>query len=87
MPKDEFDPEDPLEAIAVELPSNEDTLLPMAECFIEEFMRMGYSQEQILGLFGNPMYTGPLLFTRTRGTEAAKQLITDTFKKWGRLSA
>jgi len=42
MPKDEFDLEDPLEAVAVELPSDEDTLVPMAECFIEEFMRMGY---------------------------------------------
>ena len=84
MPKDEFDPEDPLEAIAVELPSTEDTLVPMAECFIEEFMRMGYSQADILGLFQNPMYAGPLMVTRARGTEFIRQLIADTFRKWGK---
>ena len=84
MPKDEFDVEDPFEAVAVELPADEDTLTPMAECFIEEFMRMGYSAERILGLFTNPMYSGPLLFTKARGTAAVKQLIADTFKKWGK---
>jgi hypothetical protein len=84
MPKDEFDPEDPLEAVAVELPSDEDTLVPMAETFIEEFMRMGYSQEQILGLFTHPMYAGPLMVTRARGTAFVRQLIADTFQKWGR---
>ena len=42
MPKDEFDPQDPLEPVAVELPADEDTLAPMAEAFIEEFMWMGY---------------------------------------------
>ena len=84
MPKDEFDPEDPLEAVAVELPCDEDTLVPMAECFIEEFMRMGYSPEEILGLFQHPLYAGPLMVTRTRGTAFVRQLIADTFKKWGR---
>jgi len=84
MPKDEFDLEDPLEAVAVELPSDEDTLVPMAECFIEEFMRMGYSQEQVFGLFTNPMYAGPLMVTRARGTAFVRQLIADTFAKWGK---
>lgn len=84
MPKDEYDLEDPLEAIAVELPSDEDTLVPMAECFIEEFMRSGYSQEQVLGLFQNPLYAGPLMVTRARGTAFVRQLIAETFAKWGK---
>jgi hypothetical protein len=84
MPKDEYDPEDPLEAIAVELPSDEDTLVPMAECFIEEFMLSGYSQEQVFGLFQNPLYAGPLMVTRARGTAFVRQLIAETFTKWGK---
>jgi hypothetical protein len=84
MPKHELDPEDPLAAVAVELPSDEDTLIPMAECFIEEFMRMGFSQEQIAGLFADPRYAGPLLVTRHHGTAFVKQLIADTFRKWGK---
>lgn len=84
MPKDEFDPEDPMEAVAVELPADEDTLVPMAECFIEEFMRMGYSQAQIAGMFENPFYAGLLMVTRARGREFVRQLIADTFRKWGK---
>jgi hypothetical protein len=84
MPKHELDPEDPLEAVAVALPSDEDTLIPMAECFIEEFMRMGYSPEQIAGLFANPLYAGPLLVTRRHGTAFVNQLIAETFARWGR---
>jgi len=84
MPKHELDPEDPLEAVAVALPSDEDTLIPMAECFIEEFMRMGYSPEQIAGLFANPLYAGPLVVTRRHGTAFVHQLIAETFARWGR---
>ena len=36
MPKDEFDFEDPLELNGAALLSDEDTLQPMAECFVEE---------------------------------------------------
>jgi hypothetical protein len=84
MPKDEFDPEDPLEAVVIQLPSTEDTLVPMAECFVEEFMRMGYSPADILAMFQNPFYAGPLMVTRARGTAFVKQLIADTFRKWGK---
>jgi hypothetical protein len=84
MPKDEFDPEDPLEAVAVQLPSDEDTLVPMAETFIEELMRMGYSQKQIFDLFQHPHYAGLLMVTRARGTAFVRQLIADTFRKWGK---
>lgn len=83
MPKDEFDLEDPLEGVAVEVPAEEDTLTPMAECFIEEFMRMGYSAERILGLFTNPMYAGPLLFTQARETAAADSAQQDVAGNWG----
>ena len=84
MPKDEFDPEDPLEAIAVELPCDEDTLVPMAECFVEEFMRLGKKERQILALFDNPFYAGAHLVYRARGPEFVRQLIADTFAKWGK---
>lgn len=82
MPKDEFDPQDPLEAIAVELPCDEDTLVPMAEAFIEEYLRMGKNERQILALFDNPFYAGMHLVYRARGAEFVRQLIADTFAKW-----
>ena len=48
MPKDEFDFEDPLELNGMAFLTVEDTTDAMCECFIEEFMRMGYSAKQIL---------------------------------------
>jgi hypothetical protein len=84
MPKDEFDPDDPMEAVAMELPCDEDTLVPMAECFVEEFMRMGYDEKQILGMFMDPFFAGPHMVLKARGGEFIERLIADTFEKWGR---
>ena len=58
MPKDEFDPDDPLELNGLAFLTQEDTTDVMCECFIEEFMRMGYNPKQILALFRNPQYLG-----------------------------
>ena len=59
MPKDEFDFEDPFELNGMAFLTHEDTTDDMAECFIEEFMRMGYGSKQIFALFKNPHYLGP----------------------------
>ena len=73
MPKDEFDFEDPLELNGVALLTHEDTTDEMAECFIEEFMRMGYNHKQILALFRNPHYLGLNMALReTRRTVRAR---------------
>jgi hypothetical protein len=84
MPKDEFDFEDPLELNGVALFSHEDTTNDMAECFTEEFMRMGYSHKQILALFRNPQYLGPNLALQKRGEPVIRDTITEVFARWGR---
>lgn len=84
MPKDEFDFEDPMEFVGVSLQTEEDTMTPMAECFIEEFMLMGYNHKQILALFKNRFYAGPHMVFEQRGEEFVRQLIAGTLAKWGR---
>ena len=86
MPKDEFDFEDPLELNGVALLSDEDTLQPMAECFVEEFMRLGYNHKQILALFRNPHYLGMNMVIQNKGEEFVKDIIAETFARWGRLA-
>ncbi len=57
MPLHEPDSEDPMELVGVRLPADsEESLRMMAECFVEEFARLGYDQEMILELFRNPQY-------------------------------
>jgi len=84
MPKDEFDFEDPFELNGMALLSHEDTTDDMAECFAEEFMRMGYNHKQVLALFRNPQYLGPHMAFEKRGEPFIREIITDVFARWGK---
>jgi hypothetical protein len=84
MPKDEFDFDDPLALSGVALLTEEDTTHSMAECFIEEFMRLGHGPTQVLALFRNPQYQGPHLAWRRRGEPFVRDLIAEVFTRWGR---
>jgi hypothetical protein len=84
MPKDEFDPEDPMELCGVGIVTTEDTSLPMTECFVEEFMRLGYNHKQIMALFRNPYYTGMNMVLQNKGEQLIRDIISEIFAKWGR---
>jgi hypothetical protein len=84
MPKDEFDFDDPLELNGMALLSDEDTTDAMTECFIEEFMRLGWNHKQVLALFRNPHYIGMNMVLQNRGEEYVKNFIVEVFARWGR---
>lgn len=84
MPKDEFDFDDPMELKGVGVGTAEDTTDLMAECFIEEFLRLGYGPTQLLALFRNSNYTGLQMILRNRGEEYVRQSIREVFTRWGR---
>ncbi|MBI5802456.1 MAG: hypothetical protein HZA92_17240 [Verrucomicrobia bacterium] len=84
MPKDEFDFEDPLELNGVAILTEEDTSAEMTGCFAEEFMRMGYNHKQVLALFRNPHYTGPNMVLANKGEPFVRDIIAETFARWGR---
>ena len=82
MPKNECDPEDPLELHGVELATDEVGLREMAFCFAEEFIREGWSEETLLGMFRNPFYKGPYLAWQQKGDEFVRSVIKDALKMW-----
>jgi hypothetical protein len=84
MPKDDFDFEDPLELNAVALLSEQDTTELMTECFVEEFMRLGYNHKQILALFRNPHYLGMNMALQHRGEPFVRTRISEAFARWGK---
>ena len=84
MPKNEFDFEDPLELNGVAFLTEEDTTDAMCECFIEEFMRMGYNAKQVLALFRNPHYLGMNLVLEKRGEQFIRDQIVEIFERWGK---
>jgi len=84
MPKDEFDFEDPMELNGVALFTDEDTTDAMCECFIEEFMRMGYDHVRIFALFRHPHYIGMNMVMQNRGEQFVRDRIEEIFAGWGR---
>ena len=84
MPKDEFDFADPFELNGMAFLSHEDTTEAMTECFIEEFMRLGYNAKQILALFRNPHYTGMNMVVQNRGEQFVFDRIAELFARWGK---
>jgi len=85
MPKDEFDLDDPLVRTGVSLYCTEDTSQAMTECFVEEFIRLGYDPEQLLALFRNPHYWGLHLALQSRGEQFVRDTIAEVFARRGRL--
>jgi hypothetical protein len=84
MPKNEFDFADPLELNGMALLTEEDTTGVMCECFIEEFLRLGHSPDEILALFRDPNYLGMSLVLEKHGEQFVREQITEVFARWGR---
>ena len=81
MPKDEFDEDDPMELVAVALPDGDPD--EMACAIVEEFIRMGVSDQELLHLFHDPFYAGPHAIWRNRGEAYVQQLIDSSRERWG----
>lgn len=86
MPKDEFDFEDPMELNGVALFTDEDTTDAMCDCFIEEFMRMGYDHTRIFALFRQSHYIGMNMVLEKRGEQFVRDRIAGIFAQWGRVA-
>jgi hypothetical protein len=84
MPKDEFDFEDPLELNGMALLTTEDTTDAMCDCFIEEFIRIGYSGKEILAFFHDPNYLGMNMVLEKRSEAFIRERIEEVFAKWGK---
>ncbi len=80
MMKKPFEDDDPMELIGVALPEGD--MEAAAEALVEEFVRMGFDDEQLLHLFKNPFYTGtPQIYQQT-GEEYVRALIEKIRLRW-----
>ncbi len=78
MPYDDPDAGDPMTLHGVLIETEDDgAMREMAECFIEEFARLGFDAGRILKLFTNPGYAGPFLAYQTLGDEAIRAFIDE----------
>lgn len=87
MPTKDYDPEDPMEMIGVELTwrSRGEVTSPlrdMALCFAEEFAREGWDEERLVSMFRNPFYAGPHLAWKQKGDEFVRSVIREAMRMW-----
>ncbi|MEK6799929.1 MAG: hypothetical protein AABZ12_13260 [Planctomycetota bacterium] len=84
MPYDDPDPSDPmtLHGVAVET-SDDDAMQEMAECFIEEYARLGLDADRILHMFNTQGYAGPYLAATVLGKEQIGELVKTVLARWG----
>jgi len=78
MPYQDPDPTDPmtLHGVAVET-DNENAVVDMAVCFIEEYVRLGFDAERIERIFWTKGYAGPAMALQALGAERIRELIAD----------
>ena len=75
MPYDEFDVEDPMELVGMVVPGEPGQLEAMAECFVEEYVRMGWDEPRLMTLFVTPMFMATHRIYRQKGEDYVRELI------------
>ena len=84
MPHDEFVDEDPLELTGMVLPGEPGQLEAMAECIVEEYVRLGWDEPRLMTLFVNPMFLATHRIYRQKGAGFVRELIRQKAEVWGR---
>jgi hypothetical protein len=82
MSRETFETEDPFELVGMVMPGEPGELEAMAECFVEEYVRMGWDEEQLMTLFVNPMFMATYRVYRQLGERYVQELIHRTCEKW-----
>ncbi len=84
MPYDDPDATDPMTLNGVMVDTDSDQAMHgMAECFIEEYFRLGYDREGLLKIFKTRGYAGPHLAYQSLGEETIAAMIDEYIQRWG----
>ncbi len=83
MPYEAFEPDDPMELTGQVLPGEPGQLELMAECLIEEYIRLGWTEARLMTLFDNPMFLATHRIFKLKGEAFVRGLIQRTLSKWG----
>ncbi|MBI3734222.1 MAG: hypothetical protein HY259_12325, partial [Chloroflexi bacterium] len=79
----EFEDDDPMQLVGMVVPGEDGQLEAMAECFVEEYVRMGWDERRLMTLFTNPMFLGTHRIYQLKGEDYVRDLIRQTCAKWG----
>ncbi|MCC6714546.1 MAG: hypothetical protein IT496_04890 [Gammaproteobacteria bacterium] len=74
------EPHDPMELVGVVLPGS--GMENMAACLVEEYLMLGFSDQQILALFRRPCFGATHGIYRARGEDYVRALICDVRRRY-----
>ena len=84
MPYEDPDATDPMMLHGTVFETEDDQALrEMTECFIEEYMRLGFSPDRVLKMFATPGYAGPYMAYQSLGEQTIKTLINEYAQRFG----
>lgn len=84
MPFEDPDPSDPMTLHGVAIETADDSAVrTMAECFIEEYARLGFDAPRIVRMFQTAGYAGPNMAWRALGEGVVKEMVTECLARWG----
>jgi len=81
-----FEHDDPMNLVGMVLPGEAGQLEAMAECFVEEYLRLGWTEPRLMTLFANPMFLATHRIYRLKGETYVRDLIRRLSAKWGATS-
>lgn len=76
----EFFPDEPMELVATPVPGVDPGY--MAECLVEEYLLMGWSERALMRLFTLPVYGATHRIYRERGDAYVRDLIARVGQRW-----
>lgn len=84
MPYDDPDPTDPMTLHGVGVETSDDSAMrEMAECFIDEYARLGFDANRILHMFNTRGYAGPFMAAQILGKQHIRELVDMVLARWG----
>lgn len=84
MPYNDPDATDPMTLTGVVIETEDDRAMrEMADCFVEEYMRLGFDPERLLHLFKTRGYVGPFMAYQALGEPAIRTLIEQHAQRRG----
>jgi hypothetical protein len=80
-PASEADADDPTLLVGLAVPDGDPDL--MAACLVDEFVRLGMSDHQLLATFRSPFFAGAHAIWRARGEAYVRRLVAEARVRWG----
>lgn len=78
----EFEEDDPMQMNATEIPCDEKHFDEMVEAIIEEYLMMGWNDEQILKLFQHEFFQMTYAIRKKKGEEFIRNKIASVRSMW-----